>query len=654
MKKWLKRNIAKVLILSCIIPTLGFYACTENNPNNNQEDKKASTLVTAINYNDGIHTINMEKTNEYILKNSTSEYQIVISADADLHSLENSAARELKEMFFTATGVALPIVTDEEINSASGKFFSIGENKLSQEAKIVFNSDVLKSQGYVIKTVGNNVYMGGAGGYGTLYSVYGFAELTLGYDYYYTDSIEINRGLTDLPLYNYDVVDVPDIEYRDATYGFVTASEDVFNGYRMLPRGTYIAPIGGMLGHNAFKLFGKDENLKTHPDWFDHEMNPTQPCFTAHGKEEERAAMLAYGVEVLKQELIAKPDAGVVLFCIEDTGSCCLCPACRDAIDYYGSISGTMVAMANDLKRAIDAWFEEDGVAYKREWRLAFYAYNAYEKAPTQNIRCEKGVVPYVCPINTDYMLPLTHEANGASYTEIEKWKNISDDMQFYYYDLNYWNYFAPYNTFDSLQENYRYAAASGASCIHTLGNIPGSGAVASTGFSVLKVYLESKLGWNVNADVEALIDKFFEGYYDVGADWVRKYFDEFRLHAVVQNQTLGYNGPKSLYHDAMQATLWPKKLLERWIGYMENAMDSIIVYKETDPTLYLQLYNHIAADRIDLYFMYVEIYNEEINEDLKLQYRRAIKSDAEKLGLKSFSERSRSELALRFADWGI
>ena len=643
--KQLKRFLASMLSLPFAAMTFAFSSCQNGDATNAGE----GGLPPAIEYATGTHSFKVEKTNEYIVKNSTNDYKIVISEDAS--SVEMMAANELSEFLYQATEIAFPIITDKNLPS-DGKFFSIGENDLSKTASIEFDYDVLKSQGYIIKTVGKNIYMGGAGDYGSLYSVYGLAEHLLGYDYYYTDSMKINRGLTELPLYNYDVVEVPDIEYRDATYAYVTNSAQVANRYRMMTRTTYICPVKESMGHNVLTWFGVDENLATHSAWFNDEKKPTQLCFTAHGKSEEREAMLAYGIQVLKEALMQYPDKSVVLFCCEDNKDVCDCGACKEAKEYYGSDSGAMVAMLNDIKRAIDEWFEGDGAAYKRDLKISFYAYLGYENAPMQNIRCEEGVVPYVAPIHADYMVPLTDKANVAAYTQIEKWKAISEDVHFYLYDTNYTGYFTPYNTFEGMQENYRYVASSG-SCMHNLGQ--GNQPNISTGFSVLKVYLQSKLGWNVNADVNILLDGFFDGYYDVASEYMRNYFEEWRMQSIIQHDVVGYSGMDTIYRDVVKREYWPKQLLERWIGYMDKAMESIEIYKETNLTLYKQLYNHIATERIDLYYLYVEIYTNEIEETLKEQYKLSVRDDANNLGLKYFRENSnRGALTSLWASWKI
>ncbi|MBR4419338.1 MAG: DUF4838 domain-containing protein [Clostridia bacterium] len=651
----------KFIIFSCLIAVvILFSACfgVPSGPNNNNKDssnsqtQEESTLTPTVSWNEGTHLFKAEKTDDFIVKNSETSYKIVISQNAG--SVVRTAANELIDLLFESTGILFEIIDDQNVTfSESSKYLVLGTNALSESANIVYDYATLKSQGYRIKTVGKSVFMGGSGSYGTLYSVYGFLQHTVNYDYFYTDSWQVDKNLKQIPLYNYDVTEVPDIEYRDATYGYVTASNQVSNRYRMMTRDTFIIPIGGGIGHNALGWFGKDENLKTHKDWFNDPVKPTQPCYTAHGNAEEWQLMVEYAVNNLKQALMLDREKEVVLFCCEDNSDTCNCEPCKLKKAQYGSDSGAMLEVINAIKRGIDEWFNGEGSEYKRELTISFYAYLGYEQAPSGGIVCEEGVVPYIALIHADYMVSLLHEDNKSSYGMVEEWKAISNDIHFYYYDTNYSYYFTPYNTFDSMQDNYKYAAVSGSSCMHNLGQPNQTG--ISTGFSTLKVYLQSKLGWNVNSDLNVYTDKFFKGYFDVASESMRKYFDEYRLHAVIQHDLLGYNGYNTIYRNPLTRELWPKNLLERWIGYVDQAMESISIYEESNPKLYKALYGHISAERINLYYLYVELYGTDASETVIASYKKAVKNDANSLGLKYFKENTTNgPITILWSSWKV
>lgn len=637
----------KILIVFLIIAlSFSAFAC-----------KKKKTEETVPNnapvFDGGVHESEYTETDRYIFKNGASDYSIVISASAP--SIERTAAVELAEFLYQSTGQILNVVTDDNIAWSQGtKAISLGKNTLSTAAEVTYDYNVLGTQGFRIKTVGDTVFIGGYGGYGTLYGAYEFLSLTVNYDYFYTDCISIDKNVKDIKLYDYNITDVPDIEFRDATYGYVSEDVTVANRYRMMRREVYIIPIDGTIGHNANTWFGVSSNLSTHPDWFNKTVNPTQPCYTAHGNDAERALMLEYAVELLKREIRNNPDKRVVLFCNEDNSEVCECDSCKSAKEYYGADSGAMLKMINEIKSAIDEWFlTEEGREYERDLMISFYAYTGYEEAPHANIECLKNVVPYIAPIHADYMVSMLDEANAGYRKTIEEWAAISNDVHFYFYDTNYSFYFTPYNTFDSLQDNYKFAASLGSSCMHMLGQ-PNQTNI-STGFSVLKMYLESKLGWNVNADIEALTDKFFENYFGPGAEDVRKFFDEYRVHAVYQHDALGYNGVNTIYRNPLTRALWSQQLLESWNSYLEDAFEKIAPLEKDEYTTWKSYYNKIATEKINVNYIYVEVYGSFIEASLKRELQLQTKEYASMLGLKYFKENTTNgPISSLWSSWNI
>lgn len=601
-------------------------------------------------YDGGIHEIHTAPTDSYLFEDGKSEYSVLIPENAS--STVRTAATELTSFLYESIGIVLPVISEDALPS-NAKILSVGNTRAAQSAGILFNYEQLGSQGYLIRTVGENVFMGGAGDFGTLYSVYGFLSLTVGYDYYYTDCYYVEKYPESLALLDYDVTDVPDIEYRDATYGYVTEDSAVANRYRMIRRESFCLPIGGKIGHNALSWLKSDINTFLHPDWFDSANNPSQPCYTAHGNDDEYALMLQCAVQSLQESLMANRDMSVVLFACEDNYEVCTCSSCLEAREYYGSDAGAMVVFVNAIKNEIDKWFEGEGKEYARDLTIAFYAYLGYEEAPSRNVVCSDGVVPYIALIHADYMVGLNRPENAEYYRVIEDWHALSDDIHFYFYDTNYSYYFTPYNTFDSMQDNYRLAASFGSSLIHNLGQ-PNQTSF-STGFSVLKVYLESKLGWNVNADVSALTDLFFERYFESAAEPMRKYFDEYRLHAVLQHDELGYSGFNTIYREAVTAEFWPRNLLERWIGYTNEAMEAIAPLQETDQSLYDKLYKRISGERVNLYYLYIELYDNYVDSAELGQMKQTTKNDVDALGMRYFKENTvNGPLSILWSSWGV
>ena len=54
------------------------------------------------------------------------------------------------------------------------------------------------------------MYIVGGSDNGVLYGVYDFLKVNFGYEQYYKDCFDIDTGVTDLPLKNYNITDIPD------------------------------------------------------------------------------------------------------------------------------------------------------------------------------------------------------------------------------------------------------------------------------------------------------------------------------------------------------------------------------------------------------------------------------------------------------------
>ena len=150
-------------------------------------------------------------TSSVLLENGATTYTIVIPQTAGEHI--NFAVSELQDRFEEAAGTQLPVVSETASTSPeSGKYIYLG-------AVGCFPTDTDASEtalgvsGYVLRTVGDDVYIAGATEKGTLNGVYDFLKRTLNYRYYRPDVWQINDcsvGTYYMPAFD-DLVK-PDIE----------------------------------------------------------------------------------------------------------------------------------------------------------------------------------------------------------------------------------------------------------------------------------------------------------------------------------------------------------------------------------------------------------------------------------------------------------
>ena len=231
----------------------------------------------------------------------------------------------------------------------------------------------------------------------------------------------------------------------------------------------------------------------------------------------------------------------------------------------------------------------------------------------------------------------------------MEGWGALADEILFWTYGTNFTYYLAPYNSFDGFAETYRFAAQNQIKALYAQHQ---SNNDMSTGWERLKAYLNYKLGWDVNADVGALTDRFFKAYFGPAAGEMQDVFNEYRALAQKQIE-LGYAGSRSEFHNALQAKYWPRNLLLDWTENFDRAMAAIEPLKETDSTLYDAYYYNIALERVSPYYLIVMLYESTFSTQTVSAFKQQVKADCEHTGISLYAERN-GELSRLWSSWGI
>ena len=149
----MKKTIEKLL---CIILTCAMFFVVGCNNGNEGNDSQNSDNGNESHYNNGSEII-VEPTANTIIEKKRSSYKILIPDDPETN--EEKAASELSYFLYEATEVLLPIVTDSQAQP-SGKYISLGNTSVLNSAGLKGLNSELGLEGYRIKTVGDNVWIG--------------------------------------------------------------------------------------------------------------------------------------------------------------------------------------------------------------------------------------------------------------------------------------------------------------------------------------------------------------------------------------------------------------------------------------------------------------------------------------------------------------
>jgi len=106
-----------------------------------------------------------------LTQDGSTDCRIMLGADAT--EIEKFAAQELQGYVMQISGAFLPMANRNE--QAFGKLIFVGRSALARLGLDV-DEDYLGTDGFAIKTIGDNIVMAGATPRGTLYSVYAFLE----------------------------------------------------------------------------------------------------------------------------------------------------------------------------------------------------------------------------------------------------------------------------------------------------------------------------------------------------------------------------------------------------------------------------------------------------------------------------------------------
>ena len=616
-----------------------------------------------------LHEYKITETDKYIVKNGQTDYQILIPEGMSQNSYISAAVSDLKLMFLEATGVTLEVVEDNQ--TLNGKYLAIHSTELCSAESIGATREALGRGGFRIVTKDENVVMCGATPESSMYAVYEFLHQTLGFDLLYTDYYVLEKNVEDLKLMQYDVTDIPDFEYRMQSTGWVRYNDQNRKRMKWTNDSDWIIPVGDSAAtwHNTFNYLPPAQYKLSKPEWYSYPRE-NQLCYTARGNEELRGEMIdIISAKVIELFSMAEyKDYNHISISIEDNQDCCICDTCAAAKQKYGADSAVMVMFLNDVAKVVKEWMDSpEGEAYKRDFRILFFAYHATNAAPVvfdeetkrykpsaPEVVCHPNVAVYFAETNGDYTQNF-HDLDTAN-TQVGKnmqgWGALSEEIYFWSYSTNFSHFLTPYNSFDTVQDILKFAKKEDTMFIMIQDQWVQAN--AQTGFGIYKNWLHAKLAWDVNANVADLEDFFFDNYFLEASDTMHQLFNEYRAWAKHQTDNLGYKGFRSVYTNALKKDFWPQRMLERWIDLTEQAKTEIVQYKTTNPTLYKQLTKHISIESLAFRYLLVSLYSDAYDPAYLLTVKKTFASDILEAGLTLVSSTSGQSISALLQSWGV
>ena len=610
-------------------------------------------------YEGGLHVFEKEDTGRKIIENGSTKYKLVLNENAK--SKRGILTKtDFCDLFREATGLSLEVVYSSAIVDTwteNDKYIVLGCTDLEEKAGLTLNDQyvpegkTINLQGFQIRTKGNNVFVMGRNQTAVLWGAYELLTQLFNYERYWVDFYEIDKNVTDLALYDYKISDNPDLETRIGTFGAVYAAAELVPAARMRfvlqHQDVY---IGATRFHNTLEWLPPETYYDAHQSWYAQKnvgtpvplVNVFQLCYTAGGIAEEYELMVNTMAQSVIADLEKNTTLPVVTITQEDNTRYCNCSACEAGNVKYGrNLSGNMWKFHLDVVEVINNWLDANQPGRKDTLLIAMYAYQTYTQAPAY--QDEKGEWhPYgeeVNGFNPDRNIAnaaIQYAISGADYvhgihreeynkhvaTAIDGWSVCCRNVGAWTYQTDFHDYLIPTDTFN-YQNQYRILAEFGTKWIFDQGQ---QGNKNSSGFNDFKLYLNSKLQWNCNLDVEELTVNYFNAMYGPAAQTMREYHEHMRLHMQTVKAT-------DIDGALASAQNYPYGTTRQWLEFVDKAYADLEAVKDTlDPVLYQAYKDHICTESIVARYIMITWYPDSVSPEQLQKDKRSFKEDVLRL----------------------
>ncbi len=574
------------------------------------------------------HDFARTATQNYLVKDGATEYTVVIPSNPDTYI--DYAKSELVSFFLEATGIELNVLTGADTaHTPSGKYISLGETRLFATSGLSVDKTLLGRDGVRILTKDLSVYITGGSERGVLYGVYDFLKMNFGYEVYAKDCYTIDTGVTELPLYDYDVTDIPDISLRvraGMAFNLTEENDDVMFASRMRTLDDYnylLLPIYEEFDnensewsryHNGFHYLPKSEYETAHPEFYSDD--GTQLCYTAHGNSESFELMTDLCAKKAEQSLTwwlpeRFPEMNTVHIGVQDVRTACDCSSCKAfKASHNDSNAAAILKFVNRMGEKVVAWMnKEENAAYKREnLTFSFFVYQETLTPPftvnadgtvniAEDLVSPEGVTvrPYTAFSDLIYFKSVDDEANAEELKKVEQWSAYVKDGWAWTYGCFFNDYFCFYDFYPFYKDYFGKIYDLGYGYAFPQFHSEQRG--ADTGFYTLANYLTSKLSWNSSLDADELIADYFDKAYGPAAKKMREFYDECRSWFAKTAASQEWNAESINARVTTDSACFAYADVQKFFGLLDEAYAAIESLKTTDSARYETLKSHIDLE---------------------------------------------------------
>lgn len=671
-----------VLFIITLVFALNAFVLSGCDNNTGVKDPDNSQPKEEELYSEGLHQSEIDFSNNVarFVTEEKTDYKIAVMDD----TYAGKASKFVQSQIAAATGANITVednLDEDNINDTS-KYIVFGAN-LSK-----FNLDLaedvkstLKRAGYRIQTYNQNVLINAYSARGYQLAALAFLRAVVGYDMFSEDVIVYEKDGSVMP--KMDITEKPDYDYimapnkmsNNAQYGFGYTSlneifaftEQTFNyGGESVKERNWI--------HNCLSFVDEEDKVGEYKDkWFS--ADGFQLCYTAHGDKVAYDALVEKVSEKALEWYRYNDSITVMAITQLDVTSkrpqikdACECTTCEAAKAYYKSNGGANLMFINDVSKKVNAYLSsEEGIEEfggERNLSIAMLAYRANLTPPiddqdknltkiecrfdadgnkielkfdengnevseggsTRRLQCVDNVMLMYAASQADYTVPFNHSYNSDFVSQLEGWSKLGGELFIWGYEAYFNKYIYPYNSWETTYKSTRYFKEIGSSTIYWEGTYENGN---FTGFSKLKDYLESKIGFDVNANNKYYTERFFKNFYGDGGEFMYKYFLELKVW-MTDYVDIDIDMHKGRQHNAPidDKKYWPYQTLKQWLDYTKQAEAAIEPLKIRNPELYEVYKKNILMETIFPRYALIELYTDRFTDAELMQERSDFKRD--------------------------
>jgi len=485
----------------------------------------------------------------YLVSGRQSQYAIVLPASPI--PAERTAAEELQYHIKRMSRVELAIVSEDEYES--GPMVAVGFNNKLPPALRPDKFGELGAEELIIQAEGDVLLLAGGRPRGTLYAVYEFLH-RLGVRWYTPEYTRIPH-LRSIPLPREAFRYRPPIRMRAMAAGNAPtrawAARNRQNQYLGLwsdPGEEYGGGWAEGPDMHTFWRIMPESHLRAHPDWaaeVDGERRP--PAGNRSWGLCLRPEVRRYLVDRTMEYARSHPNIKVIWIGQNDGSPYCTCEYCQRFYDEHGgNPSSLIVQLLNELA---------DAVAAEMPDRMVKTLAYSWSQDPPEGMTLRDNAIIMFCA-GADYYKPIaTNPATEELRRRIAAWREICSNISVYLYSYPHDNYWFPAPCLYSAADNIRWAYQSGVRDVYS--QISGWMNWYGSELVHMRAWVYSRLMWDPNSDVKALVEDFARGYYGPAADAV------LEAIALVHEDVFDENGQMRQYSDSLVAPhyLDPRKI---------------------------------------------------------------------------------------------